>query len=80
MKIKTSEAIDVEQGAVAFMYKGYQISLAKWESLHPHQRQGELMVFPSATSWEDLYQDSPTIEGIIRAAAFIDKLVKEPKA
>ena len=71
MKIKTSEAIDVDQGAVAFMYKGYQISLAKWGDLH-----GELMVFPSATSWEDLYQDSPTIEGIIRAAAFIDKLVE----
>ena len=75
MKIKTSEAIDVDQGSVAFMYKGYQISLAKWGDLNSYGHD-ELMVFPSATSYEDLYQDSPTIEGIIRAAAFIDKLVE----
>jgi len=69
MKIKTSSQLDVKRGVVSLSYKGHYISLAKWGD-EPWEQ--ELLVF-TEESTKDLYTDVVTVEGIIRAAKFIDE-------
>ena len=69
MKIKTGSQLDVKRGVVSLSYKGHYISLAKWGD-EPWEQ--ELLVF-TEESTKDLYTDVVTVEGIIRAAKFIDE-------
>tara|TARA_R100001594_G_scaffold53101_1_gene86730 strand:+ start:93 stop:323 length:231 start_codon:yes stop_codon:yes gene_type:complete len=76
MKVKTDSQLDIKRVVVSFPYKDHYISLAKWGE---EPWQNELIVF-TQDHHQSLLTDIVSIEGIIRAAAFIDKLVKEPKA
>ena len=74
MKVKTDSQLDIKRVVVSFPYKDHYITLAKWGD---GPGQNELIVFTQESS-ESLLTDTVDIEGIILAAAFIDKLVKEP--
>ena len=69
MKIKTGSQLDVKRGVVSLSYKGHYISLAKWGD-EPWEE--ELFVFTDEST-KNLFTDNVTVEGIIRAAKFIDE-------
>ena len=73
MKVKTDNQLDIKRVVVSFPYKDHYITLAKWGD---SPGQNELIVFTQESS-ESLLTDTVDIEGIIRAAAFIDKLVDQ---
>jgi hypothetical protein len=75
MKIKTSSQLDVKRGVVSLSYKGHYVSLAKWGD-EPWEE--ELFVF-TEESTKNLYTDNVTVEGIIRAAKFIDAKFTDEK-
>ena len=76
MIVKTDSQLDVKRVLVSFPYKGHYISLAKWGD---EPWQNELIVFTQDHN-QSLLTEIVDIDGILRAAAFIDKLVKEPEA
>jgi len=71
MIVKTDSQLDIKRVVVSLPYKDHYITLAKWGD---SPGQNELMVFTEESS-RSLLTDNADVEGIVRAAAFIDKLV-----
>lgn len=71
MIVKTDSQLDIKRVVVSLPYKDHYISLAKWGE---EPWQNELIVF-TQDHHQSLLTDNADVEGIVRAAAFIDKLV-----